>query len=129
MISYGKQSIDQGDIDAAIRVLKGDWLTQGPAVKNFETDLKNYFGANYACAVANGTAALHLTALALEWRPGDIIITTPITFLATANIIVYSVAQPDFVDICDKTYCIDTNKLEDKIKKYSPLGTICPIIQ
>ena len=100
MISYGKQSIDQSDIDAIIKVLKSDWLTQGPAVETFENDIKNYLGAKYCCAVSNGTAALHLTGLALGWQPDDIIITSPITFLATANSIVYAGATPDFVDIC-----------------------------
>ena len=66
MLSYGKQSIDQCDIDAVIKVLKSDWLTQGPAVEIFESDLKDYFGANHVCAVSNGTAALHLSALTVE---------------------------------------------------------------
>ena len=64
MISYGKQFIDQKDIDAVIEVLKSDWLTQGPAVEKFEKELKTYFGSNHCCVVANGTAALHLTGLA-----------------------------------------------------------------
>ena len=99
MITYGRQSIDQSDIDAVVEVLKGDWLTQGPAVERFENDLKLFFGAKHACAVSNGTAALHLTGLVLGWQPSDIVITSPITFLATANCIVYSGATPDFVDI------------------------------
>ena len=73
---YGKQSIDQSDIDAVVQILKGDWLTQGPAVETFENDLKSYFGAKHACAVANGTAALHLTALVLDWQAKDFVITT-----------------------------------------------------
>ena len=81
MISYGKQSIDQSDIDAVVQVLKGDFLTQGPAVKNFEKNLKSYFGTNHACVVSNGTAALHLTALALGWQSGDIVITLDIVVL------------------------------------------------
>ena len=85
MISYGKQSIHQSDIDAVIKVLKGDWLTQGPAVKTFEDDLQKYFGAKHVCAVSNGTAGLHLAALTLGWQPNDIVITSPLTFLATAN--------------------------------------------
>ena len=80
MIHYGKQSIDQSDIEAVLSVLYGDWLTQGPAVPKFEDDLKKYFGSNHACVVANGTAALHLAGLALGWRSDDIIITTPITY-------------------------------------------------
>ena len=118
MISYGKQFIDQPDIDAVVDVLNSDWLTQGPAVGTFENDLKDYFGAKYCCAVSNGTAALHLTGLALGWQPGDIVITSPITFLATANCIVYAGATPDFVDIDSITYTLDPNQLEKKIKAY-----------
>ena len=114
MIYYGKQQLDQSDIDAVVSVLKSDWLTQGPAVETFENDLKTYFGSNHACAVANGTAALHLTGLALSWQPKDVVITTPITFLATANCIVYAGAKPDFVDIDPITYTIDPNLLEEK---------------
>ena len=80
MITYGRQSIDQSDIDAVVEVLKCDWLTQGPAVERFENDLKLFFGAKYACAVSNGTAALHLTGMTLGWQPGDIVISSPITF-------------------------------------------------
>lgn len=122
MISYGKQSIDQSDIDAVVKVLKGDWLTQGQAVETFENDLKNYFGSNHACAFANGTAALHLTSLALGWQPGDIVFTSPITFLATANCIVYTGAIPDFVDINPISYTIDPNQVEEKIKSYQSNG-------
>jgi len=122
MISYGKQSIDQVDIDSIVKILKGDWLTQGPAVGKFEQDLQNYFGAKYVCALSNGTAALHLAGLALGWQPGDIVITTPITFLATANCIVYAGATPDFVDIDPETYTIDPNLLEEKVKVYHSKG-------
>ena len=122
MISYGKQSIDQCDIDAVVEVLKGDWLTQGPAVETFEDELKNYFGAKHVCAVSNGTAALHLAGLALGWQPGDIVLTTPLTFLATANCIVYAGATPDFVDIDPVSYTIDPNKVEKKVKHYRSIG-------
>jgi perosamine synthetase len=124
LISYGKQFIDQDDIDAVVQVLRGDWLTQGPAVETFENDLRNYFDAKNACAVANGTAALHLTGLALGWQSGDIVLTSPITFLATANCIVYSGATPDFVDIDPITYTIDPNKVEEKIKLYQSKGKV-----
>ena len=107
---------------AVVDVLNGDWLPQGPAVETFENDLKTYFGSNHACAVANGTAALHLTGLALGWQPKDVVITTPITFLATANCIVYTGAKPDFVDIDPITYTIDPNLLEEKIKFYDAKG-------
>jgi perosamine synthetase len=122
MISYGKQTIDQDDIDAVVEILKGDWLTQGPAVEVFENGLKKYFGAQHACALSNGTAALHLTGLALGWQPSDIIITSPITFLATANCIVYAGATPDFVDIDPATYTIDPNLVEKKVKAYRTVG-------
>jgi len=122
MISYGKQSIDQTDIDAVVEVLKSDWLTQGPAVQSFENDLQNYFGAKHTCVVSNGTAALHLAGLALGWQPGDIVLTTPLTFLATANSIVYSGATPDFVDIDVDTYTIDSNLVEEKVKFYQSKG-------
>jgi UDP-4-amino-4,6-dideoxy-N-acetyl-beta-L-altrosamine transaminase len=122
MISYGKQSIDQSDIDTVIDILRGDWLTQGPSVEIFENDLKAYFGADYSCVVSSGTSALHLSGLALDWNPGDVIITSPITFLASVNCIVYAGATPDFVDIDPTYYTIDPNRLEDKIKSYSSKG-------
>jgi perosamine synthetase len=122
MISYSKQCIDRSDIDAVVNVLNGDYLTQGPTLETFESDLKLYFGARYCCAVSNGTAALHLAGLALGWEPGDIVITSPITFLATANCIVYVRATPDFVDIDPVTYTIDPNQVEDKIKAYKSKG-------
>ncbi len=115
---YGKQTIDQDDIDCVVNVLKSDWLTQGPTINDFEEELCKYFGAKYASAVANGTAGLHLIALAMGWKEGDIIITSPITFLASANCAIYTGAQVDFVDINEKTYTIDPNKLEDKIRLY-----------
>ena len=122
MISYGKQSIDQSDIDSVVKVLKGDWLTQGDAIETFENDLKNHFGTYHACAVSNGTAALHLTGLALGWQSSDIVITTPLSFLATANCIVYAGATPDFSDIDPVSYTIDPNQVEDKIKTYQLKG-------
>ena len=122
MISYGKQTIDKSDIEALVDVLKSDWLTQGPAITNFENDLSSFFGSDYACALANGTAALHLAGLALGWTENDIIITTPITFLATANCILYSGATPDFVDIDPKTYTIEPNLLEEKVDFYRSNG-------
>ena len=122
MISYGKQTIDQDDIMAVIEILRGDWLTQGPAVEQFESDLKSYFGSNHACVVSNGTAALHLAGLALGWKKGDIVITSPLTFLATANSIVYAGATPDFVDIDPITYTIDISALEEKVKLFYSEG-------
>lgn len=122
MISYGKQTIERDDIEEVIKILEGDWLTQGPKVDGFEQDLKTRFGTEHCCAVVNGTAALHLAGMALRWQPGDVIITSPLTFLASANCVVYSGATPDFVDIDPDTYTIDVNKLEDKISSYRKQG-------
>ena len=122
MITYGKQSIDKNDIESVIEVLEGELITQGPKVKEFESALKKKFGTKYSCVVSSGTAALHLTGLALGWRSDDIIITSPITFLASANAIIYTGSIPDFVDIDPLRYTIDPNKLEDKVKKYLNKG-------
>ena len=116
MISYGKQTIDKTDIDSVIEVLKGEWLTQGPYVEKFENDLKTNFKAKYVCAVSNGTAGLHLTALALGWDANDYVILPPITFLSTANCIVYAKANPVFVDIDPNTYCLNPTLVEQKVK-------------
>lgn len=115
--SYGKQSIDDSDIAAVVEILKGDWLTQGPTVVDFEKALCKMFGCSHAAAVANGTASLHLIALGLGWKKDDVVITSPITFLASANCAIYAGATPDFVDIDSKNYTIDPNKLEDKLKE------------
>ena len=116
LISYGKQSITKEDIEAVVEVLKNDFLTQGSQIEKFENSLKSYFGDKYCSVVSNGTAALHLSSHALGWKEGDIIITSPITFLATANCIVYSGSIPDFVDINLSSYNTDPNKLEDRLK-------------
>jgi len=85
-IPYGRQNITQEDVDAVINVLKSDFLTQGPAIQEFEQNFANYVGAKYAVAVSNGTAALHLAALALDIKPGDKVITTPITFVVKCKL-------------------------------------------
>jgi len=117
--SYGRQTIDNDDIQAVIEALKSDWMTQGPTIGSFERAIIDKFGGSYCSAVANGTAGLHLIALALGWKKDDIVITVPITFLASANCIVYAGATPDFVDIHSKAYTIDVDKLEEKIKNYA----------
>ena len=115
MISYGKQSINQDDIDAVVEVLKSDFLTQGPKVVEFENDLANYCEAKYAKAVNNGTAALHLAYLAIGLEQGDIVWTTPNTFVATANAALYCGATVDFVDIDPKTYNLSIDYLKEKL--------------
>ena len=115
-IPYGRQSISQEDIEEVVKTLKSDYLTQGPKVSEFEEKFAGYIGSKYAVAVANGTAALHLSALALKVKPGQIFITTPITFAASANSILYCGGDIDFVDIDPYSYNLDLNKLEDKLK-------------
>ena len=116
IINYGSQYIDSDDIRAVSNVLKSDWLTQGPQIEKFENNLKTYFNAKFCTVLSSGTAALHLAALALGWKKDDVIITTPMTFLATSNCILYCGATPVFVDIENKYYTIDVDKLEQKIK-------------
>lgn len=120
--SYGKQTISEDDIAAVVKTLKSDWLTQGPEISRFEVALCSKFGSKHASALASGTAGLHLIALASEWGTGDVVLTTPITFLASANCIVYAGATPDFVDIDPKYYTLDANALETKVKRYQQQG-------
>ena len=106
-ISYGRQYIDDEDIAAVTRVLKGDYLTGGPDITALEEKLCEVTGAKYAVAVANGTAALHLAALAADFREGDEVIVSSITFAASSNCILYCGAKPVFADIKPDTYNID----------------------
>lgn len=115
MIYYGKQSINQDDIDSVVHVLKSDFLTQGNKVTEFENDLANYCKVKYAKSVCNGTAALHLAYLALDLKKGDIVWTTPNTFVATANAALYCGATVDFVDINPKTYNLSVDCLKEKL--------------
>ena len=117
-IPYGKQDIRQDDIDAVIQTLQSDFLTQGPKIAEFEKNFAAYTGAEYAVAVSNGTAALHLSLLALGIGKGDNVITTPITFAATANAALYTGANVYFADIDPDTYLIDLNKVETLIKQH-----------
>ncbi len=126
-IPYGRQSITQEDIDEVVKVLQSDFLTQGPKIPEFESLFSDYIGAKYSVAVANGTAALHLAALALNLNKGDKVITTPITFAASANCVLYAGGEVDFVDIDPESYLIDLNQVEDKLKKSKP-GTYKCII-
>lgn len=122
MISYGRQKIDKSDIDLVKEVLASDWLTQGPYLERFEDALCKKFGSSFCSAVNNGTAALHLAAKALDWKKGDVIITSPITFVSTANSILFSGAIPDFVDINPNFYTLDVEKLELKLQDYLSKG-------
>lgn len=106
-IPYGRQNITDDDINAVIGVLKSDYLTQGPKIQEFETEFAKYVGSQYAVAVSNGTAALHLNAIALGIKPGDKVITTPITFAASANCVSYCGGELIFADIDPNTYLLD----------------------
>lgn len=118
-IPYGKQDINQDDIDSVVSVLKSDYLTQGSHIEDFENAFSDYIGAKHAIAVSNGTAALHLSALALNVQPGQRVITSPLTFAASANCVRYCGGEIQFVDIDPDTLCIDLNRIEDLLKKPS----------
>lgn len=126
-ISYGHQYISDEDIQAVVETLKSDYLTQGPKIGEFEQNFANYLGCQYACMVSNGTAALHLCAMALGIQPGDKVITTPITFVASANGFRYQGAEIVFCDIDAKTFLMDLDKLE-QILKASPKGTYKAVV-
>ena len=115
MIPYGKQDINQQDIDVVIKVLQSDYLTQGPQVPLFEAALIHHTGAEYAVACNSATSALHLACLALELGEGDWLWTTPNTFVASANCGLYCGAQVDFVDIDPVTYNLCPKALEQKL--------------
>ena len=126
-IPYGRQSITHKDIEAVVETLNSDFLTQGPKIKEFEILFAEYIGSKYAIAVSNGTAALHLSALALDIKHGDKIITTPITFAASANCIRYCGGEVVFVDINSESKLIDLEKVKSLLKS-SPPNTFKGII-
>lgn len=115
MISYGKQSINQADINAVMDILKSDFLTQGPAIEEFEKKVAEYCKAKYAVAVSNATAALHIACLAAGLGKGDVLWTSPNTFVASANCGRYCGAEVGFVDIDDATYNMSVSKLANKL--------------
>ena len=121
-IPYGKQSIDEDDINSVVEVLKSDFLTTGPKIKEFEEELCRYTNAKYCVAVANGTAALHLASLVLL-NKGDKVITTPNSFVATSNSILYVEAKPIFVDIKEDGN-IDLDLCEEELKKDSSIKAL-----
>jgi UDP-4-amino-4,6-dideoxy-N-acetyl-beta-L-altrosamine transaminase len=126
-IPYGRHNITDEDIQSVIEVLKSDFLTQGPQIAEFEEAFAEYIGAKYAVAVSNGTAALHLCTLALGVKDGDKVITTPLTFSATANCIRYAGGEVVFADIDPDTYLLDIAEVE-KLLMSAPKGTYKGII-
>ena len=115
IIPYGLHEIDEGDIQAVVDILRSGTITQGQAVEDFGQALADYVGAKYGVAVSNGTAALHLSVAALNIGSGDEVITTPMTFCATSNSVLYQGGKIKFVDIDEKTLNIDPQLIEDKI--------------
>tara|TARA_S200000501_G_scaffold184021_1_gene173285 strand:- start:45666 stop:46835 length:1170 start_codon:yes stop_codon:yes gene_type:complete len=115
MIPYGKQNINKEDIQSVVEVMKSDFLTQGPITPDFEKEIITYTGAKYSVAVINATSALHLGCLALGVGNGDIVWTSPISFVASANCAKYCGAEIDFVDIDSKTYNLSVDSLEAKL--------------
>ncbi len=126
-IPYGRQHITEEDIQAVVEVLKSDYLTQGPMISKFEEAFADYIGCEFAVAVSNGTAALHLCTLALGVQPGDKVITSPITFAASANCVRYCGGEVVFADIDPETYLLDFQKVK-KLLESSPKGTYSGII-
>ena len=115
MIPYGRQSIDEQDVAAVCSVLRSDWLTTGPKVKQFEQAVADYVGVKFAVAVSSGTAALHCAMYALGIGPGDEVIVPPMTFAATANCILYQGGTPVFADVDPETLLINPEQVKTKI--------------
>ena len=117
LIPYGKQWIDSEDIQSVVRTLRSDFITQGPRIEEFEKKVARYCGAKYAVAFSSGTAALHASTFAVGIRPGDEVVTSPISFVATANSILFQGAQPVFSDIELETINLDPSEVEKKITR------------
>ena len=128
MIPYGRQSLDQADIDAVVAVLQSEWLTQGPTIERFEQAMAERCQADFAVAVCNATAALHIACLAAGLGPGDRLWTTPNTFLASANCGRYCGAEVDFVDIDPLTWNLDAYALKAKLEAAEDNGTLPKVL-
>jgi UDP-4-amino-4,6-dideoxy-N-acetyl-beta-L-altrosamine transaminase len=128
MIPYGRQSISEADVDAVVEVLRSDWLTQGPAVEQFEREVARRTGARYAVALSNATAALHIACMALDLGPGDILWTSPNTFVASANCALYCGADVDFVDIDPRTWNMSVEALEAKLARAQQQGALPKVV-
>ncbi|UNK38227.1 UDP-4-amino-4,6-dideoxy-N-acetyl-beta-L-altrosamine transaminase [Shinella sp. H4-D48] len=128
MIPYGRQDISQDDIDAVIATLTSDFLTQGPAVPAFEAVVADHCGVRHAVAVNSATSALHIACLALGVGPGDVVWTSPITFVASANCALYCGADVDFVDIDDRTWNMCPQKLAAKLEQAKGIGKLPKVV-
>jgi perosamine synthetase len=125
-LHYGHQSIDESDIAAVVAALKGEWLTQGPLVDEFEERVAGYVGVPYAVAFSSGTAALHGAMYAAGVESGDVVLTSPLTFAATANSVLYVKGVPVFLDIDPKTYCLDPERVAQFCRRKNPKA-IAPV--
>ena len=128
MIPYGRQNINQADIDAVIDVLRSDFLTQGPVVPAFENAVAKYCGTQHAVAVNSATSALHIACLALGVGHGDTVWTSPITFVASANCALYCGAKVDFVDIDPNTYNLSVDRLKEKLEQAQQTGNVPKVV-
>jgi UDP-4-amino-4,6-dideoxy-N-acetyl-beta-L-altrosamine transaminase len=128
MIPYGRQDINQDDIDAVVEVLRSDFLTQGPVVPAFEKNVASYCGAHHAVAVNSATSALHIACLALGVSKGDVVWTSPITFVASANCALYCGATVDFVDIDPHTYNLSVERLAEKLARAEKAGNLPKVV-
>ena len=128
MIPYGRQNINQTDIDAVVEVLRSDFLTQGAVVPEFEKAVAAYCQANHAVAVNSATSALHIACLSLGVGKGDIVWTSPITFVASANCALYCGAEVDFVDIDPQTYNLSVDRLKEKLILAEKAGRLPKVV-
>lgn len=128
LIPYGRQSISQEDIDAVVGVLRSDFLTQGPAVPAFEKAFADYCGVGHGVAVNSATSALHIACLALGVGPGDLVWTSPISFVASSNCALYCGADVDFVDIDPRTYNMSPDSLSEKLEQADRAGRLPQVV-
>jgi len=128
VIPYGRQDITDADIEAVVEVLRSDWLTQGPMVPRFEEAIAGYTGARHAVAVNSATSALHIACLAFDLGPGDLLWTSPVTFVASANCALYCGADVDFVDIDPRSYNMSPTALEAKLQAAEQAGRLPKIV-
>lgn len=128
MIPYGRQDINESDIQSVVDVLRSDFLTQGPAVPAFEKAVAEYCGAQFSVAVSSATSALHIACLALDVGKGDIVWTSPVTFVASANCALYCGAEIDFVDIDPRTYNLSVAQLEEKLEQAKHSGRLPKVV-
>lgn len=128
MIPYGKQNISEDDIEAVVEVLRSDFITQGPILPRFEKAIAGHVGASHCVAVNSATSALHVSLLSLGVGPGDLVWTSPITFVATSNAALYCGAEVDFVDICPNSFNMDMKALAAKLERAEAEGRLPKVV-